>query len=298
MATKRRLAFFLTAGAVVALIAGCTAPQTTSSETSPGLAAGAPAEVGKVDAAVQTNVLLGRDIMKTAYAVIAVDDLASARDAVASLTDQMGGVITSEVVTTGSAPQPVPMPMFAADGVGGDAGSAGGDAVDLTLQVPESGYDGVIRGIRALGQVITLQQTASDVSMQVIDVDARISAARASVARMQKLLDEASNLQDVVLIEQELTTRQANLDSLVAQQTALRSQVAESTVSVRLVPADTAATAGGVSAWWSRVTAMFVSIWSGIGVFLVAISPILVLVALAVWAVAVSRRRRRSRGDE
>ena len=296
MADRKQRALILAAGAVVALISGCAAQQPTSSEAPAGIAAEAPAAIGKADAAVQANVLLGRDIVKTASAVIAVDDLTSARDAVANIAEQVGGVITSEVVTTGSAPQPVPVPMLGTDGVTSAPGPEG-DSIDLTLQVPASRYDGVVRGIRALGDVITLQQSATDVSMQVIDVDARISAARASVARMQKLLDQASNLQDVVLIEQELTTRQANLDSLVAQQSALRSQVAESAVTVRLVPADAAEAQDGVGAWWGRVVTTFMAIWSGVVVFLVAASPIIVIVALVIWIVAASRRRQRTRSD-
>lgn len=295
MARQRKLALLLAGGALVALIAGCAAPSITSGSAVAAVEAGSPAELGKTDAALSAPSVVGRDIVKTASAVLAVPDLTAARDALAADVERVGGVITSEVVTSGTGPQPVPMPMM--DGFSGatDLATAGTrEAIDLTVQVPEANYATVVRQIRSLGQVVSLQQSASDVTMQVVDTDARIAAARASVARMQALLDQATNLQDVVLIEQELTTRQANLDSLVAQEKAMREQVASSTISVRLVPADAVEASTGTSAWWNRITSTFIAIWSGVAVVLIAVSPLVLLIGLLVWIVVAWRRRRRS----
>lgn len=294
MARQREFALLLTAGLLVALIAGCAAPSSTSGTAVSAGEAGAPAALVKTDAALAAPSVVGRDIVKTATAVLAVPDLTASRNAIAAIVEHAGGVITSEIVTSGDSPRPFPMPMMDGFSAGTDLTVPGtGEAIDLMVQVPAANYDTVVRQIRSLGQVVSLQQSATDVTMQVIDTDARIAAARASVARMQTLLDRATNLQDVVLIEQELTTRQANLDSLVAQQKALREQVAASTISVRLVPADSVAVSTGTSAWWNRITATFVAIWSGVVVVLVAVSPVVLLLGLLVWVIIAWRRRRR-----
>ena len=78
-------------------------------------------------------------------------------------------------------------------------------------------------------------QSADDVTGQVIDVAARISAQRASVARIRALLAKATTLGQVVQVEGELTTRQAALESLEGQAAALADQTSLATATVTIV---------------------------------------------------------------
>jgi hypothetical protein len=52
---------------------------------------------------------------------------------------------------------------------------------------------------------------ADDVTDQVADLDGRLASQRAGVVRIRALLDKATSVGDVVLIESELTQREADL---------------------------------------------------------------------------------------
>ena len=110
------------------------------------------------------------------------------------------------------------------------------DFVDVSFTVPAARYESTLDRVRVLGTVVHLQQNITDVTTAVADLEARIGAAKASVLRVQALLAKAATIEQVLLIEKELTARQSNLESLQAQQRALAGQVAESTLTVRLVP--------------------------------------------------------------
>lgn len=87
-----------------------------------------------------------------------------------------------------------------------------------------------------LGEVLSLNVVAEDVTAQGADLDARIGALEVSITRLRQLLATAETTKDLIDIEAELTARQAELDSLVAQRAALSDQVAQSTLVVSVSP--------------------------------------------------------------
>gem|GEM_PF-3258920 len=71
---------------------------------------------------------------------------------------------------------------------------------------------------------------------RVVDLDARITAAQASVDRVQGFLEHASTTSELLSTEQALSQRQSDLEALRGQRTALADQVAMSTLLVSLTP--------------------------------------------------------------
>ena len=140
---------------------------------------------------------------------------------------------------------------------------------------------------------------ASDVTQQRQDLDARIDALTASVDRLQQLLSTATGITDLIAIESELTTRQAELDSLTQQRDFLVDQVDFSTVTVGLVTEAVAPDPrpddfwSGVLAGWAALTA-FAS-WLGVafGVMLPWLVALLVVAAIAALVIVLSTRGRR-----
>lgn len=127
-----------------------------------------------------------------------------------------------------------------------DAGGYAGDedtSVDtegheqstIQLRVPPAAYDGLLTRLAALGKLMDRKVSVEDVTGQVVDVESRIKSQQASVARVRKLMDQAGTLSDVVSLESELSTREADLEALQAQQTSLREKTNLATVTLRLV---------------------------------------------------------------
>jgi len=108
------------------------------------------------------------------------------------------------------------------------------ESATLTLRVPSDRFDQALDELSKLGKVISRDQSAEDVTEKVVDLDSRIATQRSSVDRVRALLARASTVDEIVRIEGELTTREADLESLEQRRQALAGQVAMSTVTVRI----------------------------------------------------------------
>jgi hypothetical protein len=123
---------------------------------------------------------------------------------------------------------------------GGYAGreSVREDSATLTLHIPSDRFDHALDGLSELADVLSREQSAEDVTEQVVDLDSRIATQRASVDRVRALLARAGTVDEIVRIEQEVTTREAELESLLQRRQALAGQVAMSTVTLRVGQTD------------------------------------------------------------
>ncbi|MFJ2244187.1 DUF4349 domain-containing protein [Streptomyces sp. NPDC087862] len=139
----------------------------------------------------------------------------------------------------------------AAEGAGGLVADEKTERVDgthdmsrLVLRVPQDEYEAVLKRLAGTGKLLSRTSSARDVTDQVVDVESRIATQRASVARVRKLMDQAEKLSDVVTLEGELSSRQASLESLLAQQASLKDRTTLATITLELTEPETAAKDG------------------------------------------------------
>jgi hypothetical protein len=198
-----------------------------------------------------------------------------------------------------------------ADRAGQIAVAAGGDvfadnrtagtnpSASLTLKVPPDQLTRVLGQLAGLGKEQSRQLSTRDVTTQVADVDARVASARASIARLRGLYDRATKVGEIIAIEQELAQRQANLESLEAQQRTLAEQTSLATVNLSLTTApappakkhhDDRGFVAGLRTGWDHFTAAGAWLATAFG----ALLPFLALIALAAAVTVVIRRRPRA----
>lgn len=173
------------------------------------------------------------------------------------------------------------------------------ESATLTLHIPSDRFDQALDGLSELGEVVSRDQTSEDVTEQVVDLESRIATQRASVNRVRALLARASTVEEIVRIEQEVTTREADLESLEQRRQALAGQVAMSTVTIEVSRADAPPPAPreeessgfltGLSDGWGAFLDAGAATLQVIG----AVLPFLLV--LAIPAVLVLRWRRRRR---
>jgi hypothetical protein len=115
------------------------------------------------------------------------------------------------------------------------------------------------------------------------------------VARVRDLLDRASSLQDVVLLEAELSRRESDLESIQARQRALVDKAALATITVTLhspgAVADEPEDAGflaGLDGGWTALKASTTVVLTVLGYLL----PVAVVVAIIGFPAYLLRRRR------
>jgi len=170
------------------------------------------------------------------------------------------------------------------------------ESATLTLHIPSDRFDQALDELSELGEVISRNQSAEDVTEQVVDLDSRLATQRLSVDRVRALLAKATTVDEIVRIEQEVTVREAELESLDQRRQALAGQVAMSTVTISVSKSDAVSTrqrdesggflAGLSDGWDAFLTAGAVTLR-----VLGAVLPFLLV--LAIPAVLVIRWRRR-----
>lgn len=219
-----------------------------------------------------------RSVITTGFLYVTVDaPLESAAEAV-SITEAAGGRVDGRQEF---APQ------------GGDAGGA-----ELTLRIPAERLTATLDRLKELGEVEELRLSASDVTREVQDIDARVTALRSSITRLLALQDAAATVEDLIALETAISDRQAELESLEAQQRFLADQVGLSTITLVLGSRDVAPVTEpdtfvtGLITGWEALVAF----GSGLLVLLGVLLPWLVLLGLLglVVLLIVRRARRRS----
>lgn len=198
--------------------AGVGAPMSgEGGSTSSGQAAqgGGKPSAGGAPAAGTGSTPLQRSVVRTGSLTVAVGDVAVAAQRAAEAARTAGGEVEQE-----------------------DSSGTGAEArATLRLRVPGPRLDPLVSRIAALGSERDRQLQAEDVTDQAVDLDSRLATQRRSVARVQALLDRAGSLGDVVRIEGELASREAELESVEARRAALRGQTDLATLTVQLQPA-------------------------------------------------------------
>ena len=165
----------------------------------------------------------------------------------------------------------------------------------MTVRVPADQVTAAIEQLRTYGEIDSTSISDVDVTAQVVDLDARIAALQASVARLTEILSTATTTGEVVEAETSLTQRQAELDGLVAQRTALGDQVDLSTIEVSFTATEAAASVepdgflGGLRTGWNSVVETVNGVVTAAGVAVPWLTIIVVLGAGA-WVVARTRR--------
>ena len=172
----------------------------------------------------------------------------------------------------------------------------------LVLRVPSTEFTEAMDELEKVADLEASTSTSEDVTTQVVDTRVRIRVQRASIARIEELLQRAGSIRDVVAVEQQLTQRQERLNSLLRQQAYLADQTSMSTITVHVERADAARTepepveAGflsGLRAGWDGLTTVLLGLATVTGAVLPFVALGLLLGAPA-WLLLrpVVRRRR------
>ena len=238
---------------------------------------------------------------------VAAQDATKGSEAAAPAADTRSLIITGSLYIT------VKDPLVAADRAAGIVSSAGGrvdarnetapqgrdgGSASLTLRIPGDRLDGVVNDLRALGTVDHFATEARDVSTEVTDLDAKISTLRASTDRIQGLLLKAESIADIITLENELASRQAELQSLEAQQRGLHDQVSMSTIDLSLTTEPVVVVDDSPRSFWDGLVSgwnALVAFLSGVLVVVGVLLPWLALVALVAVPVVIAVRARKSR---
>lgn len=178
-------------------------------------------------------------------------------------------------------------------------------SADFTVRIPADQHDAFISEMKALGTTNYLTTEASDVSLQKVDLDARIESLKSSIESLRKMLSGAENVADMLEIERELDGRESELQSLEAQRTELADRISMSTVELRIVQVEADAEAadeepvfvGALGQGWSDLLAAGAGLVNLLGYALPGLIVCAVLFA-ALWFGLLRPRYRKARAAQ
>jgi len=253
------------------LLAGCTAVGSQSASDSGSAARSESMDAGTVpgemaapgEAVAGDAAVTDRSVITTGSVSLTVaDPIRSAEDA-ATIVEEAGGRVDSRTETPET-----------------DNQSA---SANLSLRIPVGDLDRTLDALRALGTVNYVSLNASDVTQQSQDLDARITALSTSVDRLLTLMAQATTTTDLIAIEGELSTRQAELEGLKSQRDYLTDQVEYSTITLDLYSTGTVAP-GAPDNFWTGIVAGWTTLVTALGALLVGVGfalPWLAILAVA-----------------
>lgn len=152
----------------------------------------------------------------------------------------------------------------------------------IVARIPEAKLDAVIAAVSELGQRTSLNINTTDVTLQVIDLNARIDALVISRDRLLDLMAQATTTADLLAAEQALAQRQSELDAYQAQLDYLNSQVTQSTLNIQIVSNSTPITSGlaGIGATLNQALRNFLQAFESVILFIGTAIPWMIVIAI------------------
>ena len=292
---KKRFYSFVTAAALTAaMLTGCgaadkggaassTASYDMAVESAAEYAAGAVVaeENGAIQSSLSPQTGTDRKIVYTASMRMESTRFDDARAALLAAVEDCGGYLES-TDQSGSAKE-------------------GSRWVSYTVRVPAVKYTAFLEQAGQAGSVLNLNESAQDITLEYVDVQARLESLESKKARLEALADKAETTADLLEIENQLTEVQYQLESYTRQMKVMDNQVDYCTVDISLREVATL-TPTGVS-FGERIADAFTGGWTAFAAFVqdavVAIIynlPLLIIFGiLAAVLVPVLRKRRQSK---
>ena len=222
-------------------------------------------------------------IVKTGQMTLEVTDIDAAVNQATSAITGMGGLV-DQSNRSGT----------------GDSASA-----SLTFRFPVAKWDAALPALRKVGSKVLGEQTGStDVTTQVIDLNARIDNLKTTEAALQAIMARATAIPDVIAVETQLSDTQGQIEQLTAQRDHLANQAAMSTVTVTFQLPQKTVTTQATQDWTlgnqvDEAAAALVRVGQGLATIVVWIAIVVLpigLAALLLFGIAMLTRRFLGRG--
>lgn len=196
---------------------------------------------------------IDQQLIQTASIVLRVDDITETATAITSYVNGIQGRIDSKNEYR-------------------NPDSSAVTSADFMIKVPSDKLGEALDRLKTLGDLEGFSTSATDVTLQVIDLDARIAALQNSISSLKNLLDDASNVSDLLAAEAALTQRQSELDGLTSQRNYLADQIDLAAIWVSVYPKNSLAAIkpigfiAGLEKGWEAIVqfASNLTTWSGL----------------------------------
>lgn len=168
----------------------------------------------------------------------------------------------------------------------------------ISARIPSAQYNAFIEQLKDYGNVLSVNETSEDITTAYLDVAARLSSLQKQEARLNELVEKASSIEDMILLQQQLSSVQYEIEYYSSLQRTYDNQVSNSTVEISLQ--EVKQITETPENFGSRIAAAFRSglrgaanFFEGLVLFFAAALPFLVILALVLVVLIVLLRKRK-----
>jgi len=167
----------------------------------------------------------------------------------------------------------------------------------LRIRVKPEAFDACIIDLEQLALNVNSKAiNAQDVTQQYVDLETRLASKRAVVEQYRNILKQASSIEDILAVQENLRRVTEEIESSEAQLRYLKNQVGLSTIDILMYePVEQSPIKR--KGFFARVGSAFKSGWSGLVEFAIALVTIWPFLLMAVAGVILFSRFRRRRKD-
>jgi hypothetical protein len=163
-----------------------------------------------------------RLIIRNGYIAMAVDDTREVKTSIEGIVSQyaaQGGFVVSS------------------NEYGGNPNSS--PYINMTIRIPATEFDAVmdqLEGMAASGTNPSINEYSEDVTEEYVDIQARTQSLEAARDRLLGLMEDAATTEDLLLAEQQLTAREAEIEALKGRMRYLSESARLSRIDIELQP--------------------------------------------------------------
>lgn len=178
---------------------------------------------------------------------------------------------------------------------------------NYTVRIPASRYETFMNAVGDMGTVVSSNEYVDDVTLEYIDVEARLSALTAERDSFMKLMERAETVDEILQIQSYLTDVNYQIESYTSRLNSLKNQVSYSTINIsvdevrRVTPAAPKTVGERIS---QRLENSLYNIKEGAKDFFVGFvgslpylaiyAVVIVIIVVVITAVVKSRRRKKN----
>jgi len=227
-----------------------------------------------------------RLIIRTGYLSLTVEDTLAAQQEIEKIVTELAGEGAFLVSSNASA-----------------SNEGGSPTIETVIRVPSARFDDVMDRLSKLAVKVNIRnEAAQDVTAEYVDVSAREQALETARDRLLEIMKNAATTEELLLAEQQLTQREAEIESLKGRMQYLSESARLSSITIELSPyllsqpienkwrpAETARRA------YDTLLASLRGFGNFLIIFVIDVLPWLALIGLIWWGVAAIVRKRRDR---
>jgi hypothetical protein len=188
----------------------------SSSSAQVGLADGAaPDKAANANAKFAAT---GQSLIYTAQLTVRASSVKTAVSRATSIVTAAGGYVSGENASAGN-------------------GKPSQATATVTFKIPAVAYASTLAALSGggLGTQLSLAQQAQDVTQQVADVNSRVASDQAAIAQLRALLKHAGDVSSLLSVQNQINSEESDLESMLAEQSALNHETSYATVTLTLV---------------------------------------------------------------